>query len=61
MSVWLTLMIFFLAFLSAYLGYNHSAINNAVIAVVQQLLTMGRLVVTKFFDTSKSIWRKLFC
>ena len=42
-------MIFFLAFLSTYLSYSHSAVNNAVIAVVQQLLTMGRLIVTRFF------------
>lgn len=42
-------MIFFLAFLGTYLSYSHSAINNAVIAIVQQLLTMGRLILTRFF------------
>lgn len=50
MTAGFKLMAFFWAFLSTCLSYSSSAINNVITAVVQLLLAVGRLVVTRFFD-----------
>lgn len=50
MTVGFKLMAFYWAFLSTCLSYSSSAINNVITAVVQLLLAVGRLIVTRFFD-----------